>query len=200
MTDSHDPIYVEALERLRFAFEEAQARGVTEARAASLATTKLKGQPSIRMVSVVAIDDAGPLFFVDRRSGKGRQLEDNPCAALCFFWPQLHQQITIEGHVDSVDTATADRHWANRPREAQLAAWLAVAECPPTGDDGREALAAARHRFASRRVPRPSSWQALHLNPDALRFWKPGWHQPHDREHYFRDETGCWQRQALAPL
>ncbi len=146
--------------------------------------------------AVVEIGERGPVFLVDSRSGKGRQLEDNPCAALCFFWPELHQQVVIEGHAASADAATADRCWTHRPREGQLAAWVSE---PGDGRSG-DPLAAVRKRFASRAVPRPSHWQALHLQPDMLLFWKLGWRNLHARERYRHDAAGQWHIELMQPL
>ena len=200
MPAAHDPIYQEALERLQQVFEEAHQRGLMEPYAASLATADLRGRPSIRTVSVVEIGERGPVFLVDSRSGKGRQLEDNPCAALCFFWPELHQQVVIEGHAAPADAATADRCWAHRPREGQLAAWVSEPAFEPGDGQSGDTLAAVRQRFASRAVPRPPHWQALHLHPDMLLFWKLGWRNLHARERYGHDAAGRWHIERMQPL
>ncbi|MDZ7829658.1 MAG: pyridoxal 5'-phosphate synthase [Halofilum sp. (in: g-proteobacteria)] len=195
-----DSAYQEAIGRLRDMIDEARARGLEEPSAASLATTDLRGQPSIRMISVVDIDDAGPLFFVDVRSGKGKQLVDNPGAALCFYWPQLQQQIVIEGHAQAASRAVSDRLWATRPREAQLAAW--VGEVAPNTDtpSAGEALRDVRARFASQPVPRPPHWQAMHLFPSVMQFWKPGWRNLHWRERYVRTDRSHWRVERVQAL
>lgn len=193
MPPNQDPAYREAIERLRGMIEEARARGLDEPGAASLATTDLRGQPSIRMISVVDIDDAGPLFFVDVRSGKGKQLVDNPGAALCFFWPQLQQQIVVEGHAQAASPEVSDRYWATRPREAQLAAWVGEGDASATTPSAGNPLRTIRQRFASRPVPRPPHWQAMYLFPGVMQFWKPGWRNLHLRERYVRSERDHWR-------
>lgn len=200
MAPQHDPLYREAIERLQSVFEEAHQRGLMEPYAASLATADLRGRPSIRTVSVVDIDDQGPVFLIDSRSGKGRQLEDNPCAALCFLWPELAQQVVIEGHAEPACAQTADRCWARRPREGQLAAWVPEEEFRRSATEGGDPLTSVRRRFASSNVPRPPHWQALHLHPDMLLFWKLGWRHIHARERYGRDAAGRWRIERMRPF
>lgn len=98
----------EAIERLQSLFNEASQRATGDATATSLATATPSGRPSIRMVTVVTIDDRGAVFFTDMRSGNGQQLNDNPQAALCFYWPELHQQIVVEGSVARREEAQAN--------------------------------------------------------------------------------------------
>lgn len=200
MTRQCDPIFVEAVKRLRLLFEEARARRLMEPSAASLATADLRGQPSIRTVTVVDIDQTGPIFFVDRRSGKGKQLDENPCAAMCFFWPELHQQVVVEGYAETAGAAVSDRYWAHRPREVQLAAWIGEEDTPDGDAAAGDPLASIRQRFAEQVVPRPPDWQALHLCPKVLLFWKPGWRHLHDRERYARDRGGHWQLERLPAI
>ena len=200
MARTRDPVYLAAIERLRQLFQEAHERGLMEANAASLATADLRGRPTIRTVSVASIEPRGPVFFVDSRSGKGRQLDDNPCAALCFHWPELYQQVVVEGHVEAASRATSDRCWALRPRERQLAAWIDEPrfQCDP--GTTRDPLASVRDHFASDPIPRPAHWQGLHLRPGLLLFWKPGWRHLHTRERYAPDAAGRWNLERMRPF
>lgn len=200
MARQRDPLHLEAIERLQRVFGEAHHRCLTEPYAASLATADLRGRPSIRTVSVVGIDDEGPLFLIDIQSGKGRQIEDNPCAALCFLWPELSQQVVLEGHAEPADAQTADRYWARRPREAQLVAWVPEAEFQHAHGGEPGPLARVRRRFGSGPIPRPPNWQALHLHPDLLLFWKLSWRRIHARECYRRDGAGRWTMERIRPF
>lgn len=194
MSSRTESPYTDAIERLRDLFDEAHQRGLITPNAATLATADRNGRPSIRTISVVRIDNSGPVFFIDTHSGKGRQLEDNPCAALCFFWPELHEQVIVEGRAQLADSETTERCWKVRPREVQLAAWrtkVAAAVAPP---------AEVYQRFEFRRVSRPPGWYAINLYPDMLMFWKPGWRNLHGRERYSRDNAGNWQIEKLPPL
>lgn len=199
--DDPDAPYLEAIERLQKLFREAREEGLLHPRSAALATADLAGCPSVRMITALEIDTSGPLFFIDRGSGKGRQLAENPCAGMCFFWPELHYQVTIEGQAGPVDGDTADRLWANRPRDRKIAAW-AWTMSPASGDHGvvREGLGAAREMFPWGKVPRPPTWEAFSLTPQVIQFWKVGWRKLHARERYVCDADDVWHKERVQPL
>lgn len=192
--------YAEAIGQLQTLMDEAGRRDIAEPFAAALATADRASRPSVRMVSVVAIEEAGLLFFVDVRSGKGWQIVENPRVCLCFFWAELHQQVIVEGEAYVLDEATSDQHWAKRPREFQLAAWIYDPSVGLKGVEPPERLREARHKFENRYVPRPPHWYAVRLRPSALRFWKLGWHRPHARLCYVRDDRGLWRKETIEPF
>lgn len=200
MTDSNE-LYYEAVERLKELHAEARQRQLLIPDAGTLATADLMGRPSVRTVSVLAIEDMGPLFFIDNRSGKGRQLADNPAAALCFLWPELHYQVVIEGHVVPAEPETSEHHWVHVPRENQLAAWVGQDSTEGVeSDDVDSRLTEIRTRFAWQTVPCPPHWQALYLQPETLLFWKLGWRRLHERVRYTRDRSGIWQVERAQPF
>ena len=193
--------YAEAGAQLRALVDEATRRDVSEPVAAALATASVAGRPSVRMVSIAAIEDAGLLFFTDMRGGKGRQIAENPDVALCFHWPELRQQVTVDGRAEILDESESDRHWARRPRDFQLAAWVTEAPDAPDEDAGpNDLVREVRRRFEQATVPRPSHWHAVRLHPTELRFWKPGWRNLHARVCYVRDEHGAWHREIARPF
>lgn len=192
-----DEIYIAAIERLRASFIEAHQRELPGAATAALATSDATGNPSVRMVSIVAIDDGGPVFFTHRDSGKGRQLASNPRAGLCFFWPQLSQQAIVEGSVRPLDATLSDRYWSRRPRDRQLLSWASQLD---ETDYERDPLAAAQRRFADQVVPCPPGWDALRVTPHRIELWKPTWGDPKPREQYTPDENGGWRLTQREPL
>ncbi len=191
-----DPIH-----RLRGLFDEARQREMDHGTTASLASASQTTRPSVRTVTIVGLDERGPVFFTDRRSGKGLQLSENPQAALCFHWPALHQQIALEGIAVRLAEAEADRYWDRQTREGHLAAW--IADTPPgegEADTLDARLRAVRRRFPDGPVPRPPDWHALRLEPDLCQFWRTGWRRLHVRERYTLDTEGQWHRETSGPL
>jgi pyridoxamine 5'-phosphate oxidase len=192
----NDPI-----QRLRALFEEARQRDLEGATSASLASASATTQPSVRMVTILGIDEHGPIFFTDRRSGKGRQLVENPQAAMCFYWPALNQQVALEGVGAWLAEHQAEHYWARQPHANRLAAW--VGDTPPPADepDSVDArLRAIRRRFGEETVTRPPDWQAVRLEADLCQFWKTGWRRLHLRERYYRGADGAWQKEVAGPL
>ena len=104
------------------AVERAQAHQVDTAPVV-LATADAEGRPSARLVLLRGADARGFVFFTNYNSRKGRELTDNPHAALCFYWASLDEQIRIEGHVSRVSAEESDEYFAGRPRGSQLGAW-----------------------------------------------------------------------------
>jgi pyridoxamine 5'-phosphate oxidase len=65
--------------------------------AMALATATAEGAPSVRMVLLKQADERGFVFFTNYESRKGRELAENPQAALLFHWPG--RQVRVEGPV-----------------------------------------------------------------------------------------------------
>src|SRR5947208_17184198 len=84
--------FTEAEEPLRlFAawFEEARRSEPADANAMTLATVDADGLPNARMVLLKGFDEKGFIFYTNLDSQKGRELENNPKAALVFHWKSL---------------------------------------------------------------------------------------------------------------
>ena len=88
-----------------------------------LATADSRGRPTARLVLLRGADSRGFVFFTNYDSRKGRELTENPQAALCFYWASLDEQIRIEGRVTRVAPEESDEYFAGRPRGSQLGAW-----------------------------------------------------------------------------
>jgi pyridoxamine 5'-phosphate oxidase len=48
------------------------------------------------MVLLKAYDKVGFSFYTNYHSKKGRDLEANPKAAMLFFWPKVHWQVSSD--------------------------------------------------------------------------------------------------------
>src|ERR1700722_1270394 len=90
------------IRQFRLWFEDAGATGVRAPEAAAVATASAGGAPSVRMVLVKQVDDDGFVFYSNHASRKGRELLENPRAALLFYWDAVGRQGRIEGDVRRV--------------------------------------------------------------------------------------------------
>ena len=69
----------------------------------TLATCTPDGRPQPGSSCSRSLDDRGLAFFTNYDSRKGRELANNPRAALVFFWPAVERQVRVEGTVEMVD-------------------------------------------------------------------------------------------------
>jgi len=86
-------------------FREAEQAGVEVPEAMALATADADGAPSARMVLLKGADEDGFVFYSGYVSRKAGELEQNPRAALLFYWRPPGKQIRVEGRVERVSEA-----------------------------------------------------------------------------------------------
>jgi pyridoxamine 5'-phosphate oxidase len=172
---------------------------IAEPTAMTLATADLHARPSARIVLLMVHDARGFVFYTNLTSRKGRELAENPQAALCFHWMPLQRQVRIEGAVEQVDDAEADAYFASRPRDSQLGAWASLqSQAMEDPDALRMRMAEMAARYAGRDVPRPAHWSGWRLVPKVVEFWQQGEFRLHDREVY-RMADGGWRMTKLYP-
>jgi pyridoxamine 5'-phosphate oxidase len=182
---SQDP-----LELFRLWFEQGGGEPV------ALATATRDGAPSVRMVLLKGADKRGFVFFTNYESRKGRELAENPCAALLFHWSG--RQVRVEGAVERVSEAESDAYFATRPRGAQLSAVASQQSEPVVSREELEARVAELDAEHPEAVPRPSHWGGFRLVPESYEFWQHREDRLHDRLRYTREGSG-WATQRLAP-
>src|SRR3954452_23009364 len=103
-------------------FAEAQSADVPEANAMILATTTPDGTPGARVVLLKGFDERGFFFYSNYESAKGRDLAQNPRAALTFFWPQLERQVRILGTATRISREESRAYFDSRPLGSRIAA------------------------------------------------------------------------------
>src|SRR5579864_4721187 len=117
-----------------------------------IATVDPDGRPSARVVLCKEIvPEPGYLvFYTNYLSRKGRQLADNPRAAIVMHWDALHRQVRVEGPVVKAPEADSDAYFASRPWQSRLGAW-ASAQSEPIASraDLHAALAKVAQRFST---------------------------------------------------
>lgn len=167
--------------------------------AVTLATASRDGRPSARIVLLRGVDDHGFVFYTNYQSRKATEIEANPHAALCCYWPWLDEQVRIEGLVERVTAAESDAYFAGRPRGSQIGAW---ASAQSQRLESREVLERSYRdldaRYASETVPRPPDWGGYRIVPERIEFWHAGTYRLHNRLLYIRDGAG-WHRELLYP-
>jgi pyridoxamine 5'-phosphate oxidase len=181
-------------------FGEAKAAGVKEPNAMTLATCGADGQPSARVVLLKGLDESGFVFYTNYESRKGRDLEENPKAALAFFWADLERQVRIQGNVTRVSRAESEAYFNSRPVGSRLGAWASQQSAVvPSRKVLEDRYAELEARYANQPVPLPPFWGGFRLEPDSLEFWQGRPSRLHDRLRYRRAEGGAWIIERLSP-
>jgi pyridoxamine 5'-phosphate oxidase len=180
-------------------FAEAQAAGVVEPNAATLATAAPDGRPSARIVLLKGRDAQGFTFFTNYESRKGRELAANPRATMLFFWKELERQVAVEGAVERVSAEESEEYFHSRPVGSRLGAWVSKQSRVIPGREHLESLFReyeAKH--ADGNVPRPDYWGGFRILPETLEFWQGRPSRLHDRLRY-RKADGAWTIERLSP-
>lgn len=181
-------------------FEEASQAGAPQPEAAAVATVSPDGSPSVRYVLVKQVDERGFVFFSNYESRKGRELDENPRAALLFYWQALGRQVRIEGPVGRVAVEESIAYAHSRPRGSQLSA---LASPQSRVIESREWLeqrvAELTERYRDQELPLPDTWGGLRVVPASYEFWQHREDRLHDRVRYTRAAETGWCIERLAP-
>ncbi len=179
-------------------FDEALQSEALEPNAMNLATVSSDGKPSARIILLKGLEEGAFLFYTNYDSQKGKELADNPFAALTFFWPELERQVRVTGIVEKVSEETSEKYFHSRPRKSQLGAW---ASKQSTVVKKRDIITDFLQKYITefaQEVPKPSYWGGYQLVPDAIEFWQGRPSRLHDRIRYTRNQEK-WVIERLAP-
>lgn len=180
-------------------YKDAIDAGIPQADAMTLATATKDGTPSARIVLMKAADARGFTFFTNYRSRKGRDLAENPRAALIFYWEILSRQVRIEGTVEKVPAAESDAYFDSRPLENKLSSMASPQSEPVTREELDERYEELKRRYAKGPVPRPEHWGGYRVYPERMEFWQRRFARLNDRVAYEREKSGAWKMMRLAP-
>ena len=170
-----------------------------DATAMILATATLDGRPSARVVLLKHFDRRGLCWYTDSRSRKGREMAENPNAALLFHWRDFSRQIRIEGTVEQLPADEAEDYFQSRPEGSRFSAASSHQSSEIASREALEAeVARLRAEYSDGNVPRPEAWIGYRLAPTYFEFWQGQDNRLHDRIVYASD-ADRWTMTRISP-
>ncbi|VVC32921.1 Pyridoxamine 5'-phosphate oxidase,Pyridoxamine 5'-phosphate oxidase, putative,Pyridoxine 5'-phosphate [Cinara cedri] len=174
-------------------FKKASERDdVRQPNAACLATATKSGIPSARFVLLKSFDESGFTFYTNSESRKGRELDENPVAAMTIYWDALDRSVRIEGSVDKLGESESAEYFNTRPKASQIGAHVSRQS---TVIAGREVLSELNEKleaeYADKPVPKPSYWNGYKIVPRTMEFWQGQSDRLHDRLVFERAEQAA---------
>jgi len=180
--------------------DDARRREPNDPEAMALATVGGDGMPSVRMVLLKGVDQAGFRFFTNMESRKGRELAAHPRAALCFHWKSLLRQVRVEGRVEKLPTTDADDYFKTRHPLSKLGAWASAQSRPLESRAALEdRVREIERKFQGGDIPRPPYWSGYLVVPEKIEFWQQGEGRLHDRFLFTRRGDEGWDLERLNP-
>lgn len=171
-----------------------------EPNAMTLATATQDGIPSARTVLLKGLDERGFVFYTNHESQKGRELSQNPHAALLFYWGELHRQVRVTGQVQPISRTESEAYFRSRPLGSQLGAWASQqSQVIENRQVLEEALARLTEQYHNEAVPLPPFWGGYRLSPQTIEFWQGRVSRLHDRFRYTLINEGNWTIERLSP-
>ena len=189
----------EIIDRFNRTMHMARVAGELEPTAMVLATSDGHGQVTSRTVLLKALDCDGFVFFSNRNSQKGQQLQACPRAAATFLWKAIENQVQLAGSVKSVTDEEADAYFSTRDRGSQVGAWASLqSQVLDSRETLEQRVREFEEKYQDRDIPRPPYWSGFRLQPETVEFWQGRKFRLHDRFKYSQ-KGGQWIIQRLYP-
>ncbi len=180
-------------------FNQAADSEIIEPTAMMVATANKKGIPSLRTVLLKAFDLEGFIFFTNYKSGKGKELSENPFAEILFLWKELERQVRISGKAEKIPKKQSEDYFKTRPYESKIGAWASeqssiISSREFLDQKFKEYL----QKYPDNNVPMPEYWGGFKLFPHKFEFWQGRKHRLHDRICYIKNRDR-WEIERLSP-
>src|SRR6201987_6349739 len=187
--------------QFRIWFEESvRTAGDREPNAMTLATAAREGRPAARIVLLKGFDERGFVFFTNYESRKGRDLAENPRAALNFHWPWLERQIQIQGIAEKVSREESEIYFNKRPLGSRFGAIISKQSSIIEGRELLERrLEKIKAEYQSSAPPVPEVWGGYVVRPARFEFWQGRENRLHDRFLYSRQVGNSLRIARLSP-
>ncbi len=161
--------------------------------------TSAKNVVTTRCVLLKGFDERGLLFHSNMGSKKIKQIEINPRASLCFYWPTMERQINVCGRVKKISREEAEKYFHSRPREARIAAWCSKQSgVLQNREELDQRFDQTKKKFEGRSIPCPPYWAGFRLLPEEFEFWQGRANRLNDRFRY-RLARGVWRIERFEP-
>jgi len=181
-------------------FTEALNAQVLEPNAMTLATCSSICIPSARIVLLKEFNEYGFVFYTNYESQKGKEIQENPYAALVFFWGDLERQIRIEGVVEKVSEEESTNYFKSRPKGSQLGALTSPqSKIIPNREFLAEKIAQLEKDYEDKEIIKPKYWGGYRVIPNRIEFWQGRSNRLHDRLAYVQEKDQSWKFERLAP-
>lgn len=172
---------------------------VSQPHAMTLATADAMGAPSARTLLLKDITPQGLWFATLATSPKGRDLTENPRAALLLYWREQGRQVRVVGTVETGPRALARADFLARHPNARAIAAAGVQSEPIPGEaEYAAAIREARERIEAEPDFVPESWQTYVVRPAEFEFWQAARERDQLRLRYRLEGIG-WTRDLLWP-
>ncbi len=186
---------------LQFSYwlDEAILSGINDPTAMALATSDASGNPSVRIVLLKYARPEGFVFFTNYQSRKARELDDNPRAAVMFFWPGLERQVRIEGKIEKISIGESNEFFRSRPVGSRIASIISPqGEVIPARGFLEQKFQEYCTTLDDEMIERPDHWGGYILKPESYEFWQGRENRLNDRIQYILLD-GRWKISRLAP-
>jgi pyridoxamine 5'-phosphate oxidase len=193
-TVSNDPF-----EQFDLWYKDILESRIVEPTAMIVSTANSLGVPSVRTVLLKSHDKDGFVFYTNYESRKGKELTENPKAALLFLWKEAKKQVRIQGNVEKVLIEESEEYFRSRPIESQLGAWASKqSSLIPNREHLLEIYEKYKEQFEGSEIPLPPNWGGYRVIPVEFEFWQGRESRLHDRICYTKKGYG-WHIGRLSP-